>query len=307
MSKSGKSTVAVIPAWKSCPDNLKHAKTIRDLRQRLSDVISLQSTVTMFNDDRNLSTQVLQSHLATSRHAYRSPIRPKLSYHAPRQTCAVVGSGGILRRSKCGNEIDSYDFIFRSNLPPVAGFEADVGSRTDFTAVNKIALNSLVLHLKDPKNQTLINKNKFSMDTLSAVYGTILWFGFNMTRSHNRISQTKSDIQYLLDHSDGLKFTYAYAVLPIWTRIMGEFWNKTGGTSEGFLSFTVALFLCEKIDIYGFWPFPTDPSGKRVSHHYYNKRSQYNKKKIVMPEENAIFLDLNERGIINLVTSKCQG
>ncbi|XP_070569331.1 alpha-2,8-sialyltransferase 8B-like [Ptychodera flava] len=222
MGKSGKSTVAVMPAWKSCPDNLKDAKTIRDLRQRLSDVITLQSTVTMFNDDRNLSTKCCN-------HIWRLADMPTgaqyaKNFHtiASRQTCAVVGSGGILRRSKCGNEIDSHDFIFRSNLPPVAGFEADVGSRTDFTAVNKIALNSLVLHLKDPKNQTLINKNKFSMDTLSAVNGTILWFGFNMTRSHNRISQTKSDIQYLLDHSDGLNFMYAYAVLPIWTRIMGE-------------------------------------------------------------------------------------
>eukprot|EP00899_Mesostigma_viride_P017739 jgi/Mesvir1/25967/Mv20954-RA.1 len=62
-----------------------------------------------------------------------SPLLPTLGAWG---SCAVVLSGGSLLRSSCGGEIDGHDTIIRFNAPPVAGFEPDVGGRTDVALIN---------------------------------------------------------------------------------------------------------------------------------------------------------------------------
>jgi len=55
----------------------------------------------------------------------------------PHPRCAVVSSSGILAGQGCGAQIDDSDLIFRINRAPTAGFEADVGSRTDVHVMNE--------------------------------------------------------------------------------------------------------------------------------------------------------------------------
>jgi len=52
------------------------------------------------------------------------------------KTCAVVGNSGVLLKSRQGREIDEHEKVFRINYAPTAGYEEDVGSRTDFDFVN---------------------------------------------------------------------------------------------------------------------------------------------------------------------------
>lgn len=55
-----------------------------------------------------------------------------------------MGSSGILTGSQCGDEIDSYDFVFRFNMAAMKGFEEDVGSKTSY-----MTFNPSVIRLKE--------------------------------------------------------------------------------------------------------------------------------------------------------------
>jgi len=46
------------------------------------------------------------------------------------QSCALVGSSGVLRNSSWGATIDEHEAVFRLNNAPVEGYKQDVGSRT---------------------------------------------------------------------------------------------------------------------------------------------------------------------------------
>ena len=51
-------------------------------------------------------------------------------------TCAIVGSSGVLLSTMKGQEIDSHDAVIRFNKAPTKGFETYVGSRTSLRLVN---------------------------------------------------------------------------------------------------------------------------------------------------------------------------
>ncbi len=52
------------------------------------------------------------------------------------ESIAIIGSSGNLIGSNKGKDIDAHDYVIRFNRAPTAGFEKDVGSRTDLRIVN---------------------------------------------------------------------------------------------------------------------------------------------------------------------------
>ncbi|KAK7918849.1 hypothetical protein WMY93_010133 [Mugilogobius chulae] len=63
-------------------------------------------------------------------------------------SCAVVGTGGVLWRSKKGKEIDNHDYVFRVNGAVIKGFEEDVGERTDVYVHTSYSITSSEWMLK---------------------------------------------------------------------------------------------------------------------------------------------------------------
>mmetsp|Transcript_41028 Transcript_41028/g.131202 ORF Transcript_41028/g.131202 Transcript_41028/m.131202 type:complete len:376 (-) Transcript_41028:70-1197(-) len=70
--------------------------------------------------------------------------------------CAVVGSSGAALTGRgLGREIDGHDLVFRMNDAPTAGFEQDVGARTDF----RVSIPE-ALHVGSPAERALLLMQK---------------------------------------------------------------------------------------------------------------------------------------------------
>ncbi|XP_072041676.1 alpha-N-acetylgalactosaminide alpha-2,6-sialyltransferase 1-like [Amphiura filiformis] len=63
--------------------------------------------------------------------------------------CAVIGNGGILNGSRMGKEIDSHDYVFRTNAAITEGHEEDVGSKTSFYCFGMVTLSNAISRMKN--------------------------------------------------------------------------------------------------------------------------------------------------------------
>ncbi|KAI8508331.1 hypothetical protein Bbelb_134300 [Branchiostoma belcheri] len=217
--------------------------------------------------------------------------------------CAVVGSSGILMNSRCGNEIDSSDFVIRFNMAPVGGrFRADVGSKVDIVTVNGDSIRS-----RYDKLETNISRTMFTTYVRQYNKNTLLWSVPFTSEAHTA---------YVLRTYQVLKKAGApQAVVfanPGYMACTNTYWRQRGFTraprlSTGMFLTSAALQFCEEVYLYGFWPFPVDTAGNVLPYHYYSKgqRGRLNKWH-KMDDEYVNLMELHKKGILHLQTDKCR-
>ncbi|XP_066301061.1 CMP-N-acetylneuraminate-poly-alpha-2,8-sialyltransferase-like [Branchiostoma lanceolatum] len=76
--------------------------------------------------------------------------------------------------------------------------------------------------------------------------------------------------------------------------------------STGAHMYALAATICDRIHMYGFYPFSTDPFGTNLRYHYYEKRKMVKVGTHNMPEEFRALQMLHQRGALVLHTEPCQ-
>lgn len=181
------------------------------------------------------------------------------------ETCSVVGNGGILNNSTCGKQIDSAQFVFRCNLPPLDdGYERDVGRKTDLVTANPSILIDKFDALNEHRRPFVESLNRFGRSMLLL---PTFSYGYNTPvclRAFYSIEDFESPIRPVFFNPKYLQRLYV-----LW-RSLGL---KEPRLSTGMMMVSLALELCERVDLYGFWPFALHPHSLRgLTNHYYDNK-----------------------------------
>ncbi|XP_072048442.1 alpha-2,8-sialyltransferase 8B-like isoform X2 [Amphiura filiformis] len=217
-------------------------------------------------------------------------------------TCAVVGNGGILKNSHCGNEIDGMDFVLRFNMATLKGYTDDVGLKTTIMSMNKEGLGWVIGNLTngtDLRSKTSVQERLYSLPK-----NTILWH-CKRTKLSQTYLRAMYDILNGTNHQHN-ELRLAFAASDI-VKPVKNVWRDIPQPTSGLIGFTFAAALCNKITVYGFYPFYRDENNNPVSNHYYettkfNFTSDTNH---TYHHEYFLLKHLNRTGAIRLVTSHC--
>ncbi|XP_029992995.1 alpha-2,8-sialyltransferase 8E-like isoform X2 [Sphaeramia orbicularis] len=212
-------------------------------------------------------------------------------------TCAVVGSGGILANSSCGKAIDSAQFVIRCNLPPVENeFKAHVGSKTEIVTANPSILIEKYGSLSGHRRPFVESLHKYgnSMLLLPAFSYTV------NTPVCLRALYTIEDFEIPIQ---------TVFFNPKYLQSLDEFWRTQGlkaiRPSTGLMMVSLALEICSNVHLYGFWPFSNHPHGfQPLNNHYYDNKPPV-KGVHAMPVEFNLLLQLHSQGVLRVHLGQC--
>lgn len=220
---------------------------------------------------------------------------PKTSPFAkPIRSCAVVGNGGILRNSSCGADIDAADFVFRLNLPPL-NWTKDVGTKTHLVTANP----SILIE----KYASLHNYRKPFINRVKA-YGSALILMPAFSYSMN--TEVSLRTLYSLDDFDLSSKVVFFN--PHYLQKLSAYWRAAGlrfaRMSSGLMLASVAIEVCQKVTLYGFWPFSQDLEGALIPHHYYDNVPPKPGMHSMSAEFNQ-YLQMHSQGALQLKLGQC--
>ncbi|XP_054907928.1 alpha-2,8-sialyltransferase 8F-like isoform X2 [Poeciliopsis prolifica] len=219
---------------------------------------------------------------------------PNKTWH----TCAVVGNGGILANSSCGKTIDSAEFVIRCNLPPLSnGYEKHVGIKTDLVTANPSILME--------KFGALMGRRRKFVESLHS-YGDSLLLLPAFSYLHN-IAVSLRAFYTLEDFESPIQPIFFN---PGYLHNLALFWRSQGlramRLSTGFMMASLALELCDNVQLYGFWPFDFHPySFQTLTNHYYDDK-KFMMNVHAMSDEFNHLLRFHNQGVLKLHLGDCK-
>ncbi|XP_030844212.1 CMP-N-acetylneuraminate-poly-alpha-2,8-sialyltransferase-like [Strongylocentrotus purpuratus] len=211
-------------------------------------------------------------------------------------SCAIVGNSGSILHSGCGERIDEHDFVIRCNIAPLTPFKEDAGMKSNY-----ITMNPSLFYKKYGALKKDADIKKYNQDI--SQYGGMLSIPcFGMKQAHNAraISSFKGEKPTIVC-MNGKHFSS-----------VRDFWKKKGvidrNPSTGFYLVSMAVQLCDEIDLYGFWPFSSRLGNNKtnVPYHYFDGMSGVKAgSSHQMNKEFSTLLQLHVLGILNLNIGSC--
>jgi hypothetical protein len=180
-------------------------------------------------------------------------------------TCAVVGSGGVLSGRECGARIDEATMIFRANNPPIRGYEADVGSRTDVHVLNVFWSDWLAGHAKLREYSDVADVPKGFLDpnaSLSFIFSSDADGGDDAADA-SRWSCRRAGSWAFAFHAKAWRVYRMTTPLLLTLRRWYDVVADKGKPTTGMLAFFSAAAQCDEVRLYGFRDFGGDQ-------HYYS-------------------------------------
>ncbi|KAI8498516.1 hypothetical protein Bbelb_237180 [Branchiostoma belcheri] len=242
----------------------------------------------------NVSKQVLH------RFPKKSPFKARAADHY--KTCSIVGNGGILKRSGCGEDIDASEFVFRCNFAPMGDeYVRDIGNKTSLITLNP---GMIEYQYNSFKNETKAENIAVFVRDLSKYGDSYLWIPaffrqdyvdltFATHQALREISHKRN--QLIIPHPDFIKSAQVY-----WSR------NGLGDhrATTGLYLISAASQICEELHLYGFWPFHADRNNRRLTEHYFDNSLPTRAHNV--PDEFKQLLRLHNSGVLRLTTRACQ-
>ncbi|CAI5776908.1 alpha-N-acetylgalactosaminide alpha-2,6-sialyltransferase 5 [Podarcis lilfordi] len=219
----------------------------------------------------------------------RLPDRPLEGYigvldHKPLKmhcaSCALVTSSGHLLRSQQGKKIDQTECVIRMNDAPTRGFVKDVGNKTSLRVIAHSSMQRIL-------------RNRHELLNMSQGTVFIFWGpGSNMRRDGKGLIYNNLQLMNQILPQLKVYMISRHKMLQIddlFKRETGKDRKKSNTwLSTGWFTMSIALELCDRIDVYGmvspdFCRVPNHPS---VPYHYYEP---------VGPDECTMYIS-HERG-----------
>nr|XP_061795542.1 alpha-N-acetylgalactosaminide alpha-2,6-sialyltransferase 5-like [Nerophis lumbriciformis] len=197
-------------------------------------------------------------------------------------TCALVTSSGHLIGGGRGQEIDRAECVIRMNDAPAAGdYASDVGRRTSL----RVIAHSSMQRVLRSRNQLL----NASQDAVFIFWGPSSYMrrdGKGLVYNNLRLmSQVLPALKvYIISWQKMLQFDELFKKETGKDRKISNSWLSTG-----WFTMTIALELCDRINVYGMVSpdfCSGDPGHPSVPYHYYEPRG---------PDECAMYIS-HERG-----------
>uniref|UniRef100_A0A3B3WEA2 ST8 alpha-N-acetyl-neuraminide alpha-2,8-sialyltransferase 6 n=1 Tax=Poecilia mexicana TaxID=48701 RepID=A0A3B3WEA2_9TELE len=222
-----------------------------------------------------------------------------------KKTCAVVGNGGILTNSSCGKTIDSAQFVIRCCDCKPKYIHAKVKSKSIFLTLRQYFL-----------------KLFFSQMSYYCRYGSLLEHRRMFAESlcqYGKAMLLLPAFSYRINTATSLRASYTIDdfripmqpvfINPKYLQSLALFWGSLGlkarRLTTGIMMTSLALELCDNVDLYGFWPFGVHPqSFQYLTHHYYDD-GKLKKGFHAMSDEFKLLLQLHNQGVLKLHLGEC--